>query len=134
MNCYGSTIVLHCANLLCVVRTVTDLLLLLYCYLTLCNPSPPSKLLWIYYWFTLCNPSPHGEMLWIYYWFTLCNPSPHGEMLWIYYWFTSGVGNLRPVGQLRPAELFHAARGLIARLCMAGPALAILIGNTISTR
>ena len=39
----------------------------------------------------------------------------------------SGVGNLRPAGQLRPAELFHAARGLTVRLCMTPPAPAILI-------
>ena len=32
--------------------------------------------------------------------------------------FKAGVGNLWPMGQLRPTELFHAARRLIARLCI----------------
>ena len=38
-----------------------------------------------------------------------------------------GVGNLRPAGQLRSADLFHAARRLTARLCIIWPAPAILL-------
>ena len=38
-----------------------------------------------------------------------------------------GSVSVTGVGNLRPAKLFHAARGLIAILCMARPAPAILI-------
>ena len=32
--------------------------------------------------------------------------------------FRAGVGNLRPVGQIRPVDTFYSARSLFSRLCI----------------